>query len=374
MKINLVLIPFIIIFGLLMSGQDNKRNRGFYIVSCSLILLFIAVFRSPEWFEYRYYIDTLTYKELFEANCDLGWKEFWNMVLQSRLGNGPEVDIGYFGIMAIFGRLTHSYYFFSFFTDLFFFIPLCIILYRYGTSMQQLIFAFVFFISFMLTGLIGGGRQTIAIGFDLMAFLCVIDRKKWKAILFFLIGFSIHKSSLVFLIPLLMIWFNVNPKILKIIHIVCFALVPLALVISGQIIVFFGNLSGVERYANYGAEVHGGATTFIILIEFLSLFCLVSIKKADLQNNSYIRFFYVMAPLFTIFAPLIIANGAMIRLSAYYHYFLVLLVPIAINCMFKDKHRNIVYFIAILALAYLTVSDGGMEYYFYWQYPGALNM
>lgn len=374
MKINLVLIPFIIILGLLMSSNDNKHNRGIYIVLCSMVLLFIAVLRSPEWFEYRYHIDTLTYKELFEANCDLGWKEFWNMVSQSRLGNGPEVDIGYFGLMAIMGRLTHSYYIFSFIADLVFFVPFGIILYCYSTCMRQLVFAFVFFISFLLMGFVGGGRQSIAMGFDLMAFLAVIDRKKWRAILFFLAGVTIHFSSLLFLIPLLMIWFNVKPKTLKIIHIICFALVPLVLIFPGQIVVFMGSLSGVERYANYGVEVQGGATTFIVLIELLSLFCLLSIKKNDMQNNPYIRIFYVMVPLFTIIAPLIIANGAMIRLSAYYHNFLVLLVPMAIDCMFKEKDRRIVYIIAILALAYLTVSDGGTEYYFYWQYPGVLSM
>lgn len=374
MKINLVLIPFVIILGLLMSGNDNKHNRGVYIVLCSMVLLFIAVLRSPEWFEYRYGIDALSYKELFETNCDLGWRGFWNMVYQSRLGNKTEVDIGYFGLMAIIGWLTHSYYLFSFIADLIFFIPFGIMLYRCSTSMRQLVFAFVFFISFLMIGFIAGGRQSFAMGFDLMAFLGVLDRKKWKAIVFLLIGVTIHFSSLLFLIPLLMIWFKVKPKAIKTIHVICLALVPLVLVFPDQIIVLMGNLSGVERYANYGMEVQGGATTFVVLIEILSLFCLVSIKKTDMQYNPYICAFYVEIPLFTIFAPLIIANGTMIRLSAYYHNFLVLLVPMAIDCMFKEKDRKIVYFIAIITLAYLTVYGGGTEYYFYWQFPRALNM
>lgn len=374
MKIYIYLIVFVILLGLLMSTKDNEHNRGHYIVFCSVVLLFIAVFRSPEWFADKYSIDSLSYKEMFEVNYDLGWKEFWNMVNQSRSGDGLAVDIGYYGLMAIMGFFTRSYYVFSFITDLIFFVPFGIILYRYSNSMRQLIFAFVFFIAFLLTGFIGGGRQCFAMGFDMMSMLAVIDRKKLRAILCFLLGLTIHFSSLLFLIPLLMIWFNIKPKTLKIIHGICFALVPLVLIIPGQIIVFLGNLSGVERYSNYGMEIQGGATTFIVLIELLSLFCLFSIKKTDLQEKPSIRYFYVMAPLFTVLAPLIFANGAMIRLSAYYHNFLVLLLPMAIDCMFIEKNRNIIYFIVIVSLAFLTVSDGGMEYYFFWQYPRGLRM
>lgn len=373
MKIYLILIPFVIIIGLLLSSHDNKRNRELYIALCSMVLLFVAVLRSPEWFFYRYQIDSLSYKELFEASCDLNWKGFWNLVYQSRLGDGPEIDVGYFGFMALIGWLTRSYYVFSFVADLIFFIPFGIILYRYCISMRQLIFAFIFFISFLLMGFVGGGRQNVAMGFDLMALLSVINRNKWKSIVFFLIGVTIHMSSLAFIIPLLLIWFNVNPKTLKIMHVVCFSFVPLVLIIPSQIVGFLGNFSGVGRYANYGMEAQGGATTFVVLMEFLSLFCLVSIKKNDIQRNPAIHFFYTMVPLFTIIAPLIIANGTMIRLSSYYHTFLALLVPMAIDCMFTEKNRNIIYFVAIATLTYLTLKDGGTEYYFYWQYPGNMG-
>jgi len=46
----------------------------------------------------------------------------------------------------------------------------------------------------------------------------------------------------------------------------------------------------------------------------------------------------------------------------YYHIFLVFLVPFAIDCIAKRRYRNIIYFIAIGALVFLTVSGGGMRY------------
>ena len=130
-----------------------------------------------------------------------------------------------------------------------------------------------------------------------------------------------------------------------------------------------GNTVGMEKYAEYGANaVQGGSETFIFLIEALSLFTLFAIKNKDLLANRNVRIFYVMAPLLTFFAPLIISNGSMIRISLYYHLFLALLVPFAIDCAFGKKNSGAVYAIAIGALSFLTLAGGGgITYYFFWQ-------
>ena len=129
-----------------------------------------------------------------------------------------------------------------------------------------------------------------------------------------------------------------------------------------------GESVGMEKYADYGrGTIQGGTTTFIFLIEMLSLFCLVAIQKQNLIRNATIRLFYTMAQLLTYFAPLIRSNGSMIRISLYYHVFLVFLVPIAIDCITNQSNRNLMYYIAIGVLAFLTVSSSGMTYYFYWQ-------
>lgn len=94
-----------------------------------------------------------------------------------------------------------------------------------------------------------------------------------------------------------------------------------------------GNLSGLDKYSEYGeGEIQGGATFFIILKESLSFLILFSISKFNLKVSFPIKTFYVMAPLFTIFAPLIQVNGAMIRITLYFSLFLCLLVPYAIDC------------------------------------------
>lgn len=369
MHINIILLAFIIVFGLVMIYTgDNKKNRLTYIICCGVILVLVAALRSPDWMTFKYNIDTLSYKNDFDDISEISWLDIWGYANQRYVGGQGDYDVGFIGLMKFISIFTGSFYIFSIIADLLFFIPFCIILYRYSTNIRQLIFAFVFYVALVQIFMFGGARQMFAIGFDLMAFIAVTDRKKWRAIFFLLIGVLIHFSSFLFVIPLLLIWFNVKPKKLKTFHALCFISFPIVLLFPQQLILFMGAIVGMEKYSNYGmGEIQGGATTFIFLIELLSLFCLFAFKKKDLENDSSVRFLYVMAPLFTLFAPLIYADGSMIRVSLYYHLFLSLLVPYGLEYMFKENNKILVYSIAILGLTILTLSGGGVEYYFFWQ-------
>lgn len=369
MHINLILVPLIIVLGLLLGAHDTLRHRRVYIVFCIAILAFVAAMRSPEYMTGTYGIDTLNYKHMFEQTLDLGWSDLWESVLERYVYGTSESDIGFVGLQKLISLVTDDFYVYSLLADLLFFVPFGIILYRYATSMKQLIFAFVFYVSLVQVFFLGGARQIFAIGFDLMALLAVLDKRKILTVVLFIVGVSFHFSSILFAIPLLMIWFDASPKLLKLMHILCFVLFPIILLMPNQIIVFMGGLVGMEKYSAYGeGAIQGGATTFIVLIELLSLFCLIAIKKRNLIENASIRNFYVMVPLFTILAPLIQSNGSMIRIALYYYLFLVLLVPYALDCMFTKRDRAWAYVITIGALSYLTLSGGGTKYYFFWQY------
>lgn len=369
MQINLFLIPFVIILGLLFANSDNKINRRLYIILCSAVLIFVAAMRNPEFFTDTYSIDSSNYKYMFENTYDMGWDEFFATAYMRYFGKGADdSDIGYIALNKIIGLFTHDFAFFSLLADLLFFVPLGIVLYRYSTNMYAVIFAFVYYISLIQVNLIGGGRQMFAIGLDIMALLAVVDKKRLRAAIFFLLGVTIHFSSFMFLAPLLMIGYGMSAKSLKTIHIICFALFPLVFAMPGELISFMGETSGIERYADYGKKaIQGGANTFIFLVELLSLFCMIAIKKKDILENKSIQMFYVMTPFLTFFAPLVRANGTMIRIALYYSIFLMLLVPYGIDCSTNTSNRKSFYLVAIGALSFLALMGGGMTYYFYWQ-------
>ncbi len=369
MHINLILIPFVIILGLLFSWNDIRRSRRNYILVCSVALLLVAALRSPEYMTNTYNIDTLNYRGYFEQVFDMDWNEFQRLFYLRYFAGADDYDVGFVALNKLISLFTHEFWIYSLIADLLFFVPFGIILYRYCTKSSQIMFAFVFYISLVQIFFLGGARQMFSLGFDLMAMLAVIDKKRIRAIIFFLIGMTIHFSSLLFALPLLAIWFNLKPSLLKVLHAICFIVFPVVLAFPNQTIQFMGNTVGMEKYAEYGANaVQGGSETFIFLIEALSLFTLLAIKNKDLLANRNVRIFYVMAPLLTFFAPLIISNGSMIRISLYYHLFLALLVPFAIDCAFGKKNSGAVYAIAIGALSFLTLAGGGgITYYFFWQ-------
>lgn len=365
MHINLFLVPFVIILGLLFGNNDTKRNRRLYIYICSAVLLFVAAMRSPEWIAYSYGIDTLAYKETYENTLDMNWDGFWTSVYQRYVLGIGDSDMGYFGLILLVGLFTHNFAIFSLIADLLFFIPFCIILYRYCSRTSQIMFAFIYYLALIQVFFLGGARQMFAIGFDLMAMLAIINNKTLKAGILFLIGLTFHMSSFMFLFPLLMLWKGLSPKTLKMLHIVSFLIIPVAFVASNSVIGFLGDLSGMERYSAYQEGDLIGTFIFVTLIEALSFFCLLAIKTQDMNNYQYLRYFYVMAPFITFFG--VISKGTLIRIALYYHLFLTILVPFALERLFKEKDRKIAYIITIGVLALMTIFSNNAEYYFYWQ-------
>ncbi len=368
MNINFFLVPFVIILGIFFGNNDTKVGRRHYIWLCSAVLIFVAAMRSPEWTAYSYGIDTMSYKNNFENSFYLDWDSFGASVYQRYVGGDSEGDIGYTGLTLLIGLFTHDFAIFSLIADLLFFIPFGLLLYRYCNRIIQITFAFVFYIALLQVFFLGGGRQMYAIGFDLMALLATFDRKKKQTVAFAMLAITIHFSAILFVIPLVIIWLNAKAQILKTLHLISLLLFPIVLAFPNQVIVFMGESVGMKKYADYGrGAVVGGAVTFIFLILLLSFFCYIIIKKRDLLHNEILRKFYVMAPMMTLFAPLIHSNGTMIRISLYYHMFLSLLVPFAIECFDSKGNRQYAYYVVIGGLAFLTLINSGAEYYFFWQ-------
>ena len=367
MPINIFLVPLIIIVGFLLSQKDNRDTRKLYIVICIAVLNFIAAMRSPEWMTDQYGIDSTNYKEYFEEYHEKDWNGMLIDVYLRYFGGEGDGDIGFVIINKIISLFTNSFYVYSLIVNLIFFIPFGKILYRYSTNIYQIMFAFVFFIAMIMVFFYAGARQIFAVGFDMMALIGLLDRKIKKTLVIYAIGISIHFSSILFIIPLVMIWLDVKPNMLKKVHLICLMLFPVVLLFSNQLISYMGNFIGMDKYAKYGDDAaQGGTSTFIIIIELLSLFLFVSIKRMDLIRNETLRNFYVMVPLFTFFAPLIYTNGSMIRISLYFYLFIFLLMPYSIECMFKQKDCKLPYSVAIGVLALYAIYTG-YDYYFFWQ-------
>ena len=366
MQIGYFLQAFVILGGILLGIRDSKKNRGIFILLCSAMFLFVGSMRSPEWFTSMYGIDTYSYHLLFEQVFDMDWQEFMTRAAYRYLTGQGEDDIGFLGLRWIISFVTHDFAIYSLIIELLFFVPFGLLLYRYSTAMRQVIFAYMFYYALVHVFILAGGRQMFALGVDVLAVMSMMEDHKWRSLVLLFIGMTFHLSSALVAIPIILIWLDVKPWSLKMLHILSFILFPIVYLYPNEIIRFMGNSIGMEKYADFGkGAIAGGANSFIILLGLLSLIIFVAIRSKQLSTNKVIKSLYVMAPLFTFFGPLINSNGSMIRITLYLYIYIVLLFPFSMDILFKDKERNMAYIIAIGALAFL--SGGGLEYYFYWQ-------
>ncbi len=363
MSINLYIFPIIIFLGVFLGSVDNARNRKIFIIIVSLLLMLETSLRSLSVGS-----DTASYYEIFYIIQTMSWPEIWNEFMGRYFYGTSDSDIGYTILQRFIYAFTNSWQIFVFAANLIFFIPLGKLMYRYSSSMIQLVFAYVLYVSMFHIISLSGARQLYAIGFTILAFL-YMDRGKYAwSVVCVLLGTTIHMSIFIFLLPLILS--RLNPKYLKTVHLISFAMVPVVLLFTNQIIVLMGSAIGVDRYVQYGMdEVQGGATTFITLLLVVSLFCYIAINKSDLIKSRSLSNLYLMLPLFTFFGPLIYSNGSMIRISMYFHLYMMLLIPLAVNRFFKGFERTVVYSIIILVLMMLSLRGGGLIYHFYWQEP-----
>lgn len=360
MNIFLFLIPVEIILGLFCSGRQGRKC---YIIIMTLILMTLIGLRSETkgFFEGS---DVTNYYWMFQNTANSSWNELWQLLLVNLATSG---DVGFLLLQKLIGIFTSSFYVYSFIASGLFLIPFGVFLYRYSTNTKQLMFAYVFFCMMMFVHLMSGARQYFAMGIVWMAYLCFLQEKYTKTIVFMLLASTIHFSSIIFMLPMLMSIFIRKAQTLKMVHLVSLFLVPVVYAMASSIIVFMGNFVGSEKYADYGsAEIGSGANTFILMMVILSVLCFVAINRRVLTSNEFIRKLYCMVPCFTFFAPLINADGAMIRLSEYFHLFLVLLVPSSVELLFNKNSQNVAYVVLIGGLSVLAIMSS-RTYYFFWQ-------
>lgn len=356
--INYYIFPFILLLGLLLSNNNSPKTRYIYIVLVILVLMLECAFRGLSVGS-----DTSNYYYMFFHMSEMSWGEVRDSFVGRYVYGTDENDIGYTVMVKAISTLTSSWSTFVFIAQLTFFVPLGILLYRHTTKMIELVFAFVLYVSLFHIIALSGGRQLYAIGLCIAALLFYEQNKKRYSIICMGCAILIHMSALLFILPYLLNKFNGN--VVKKIHVISFLLVPFVLLTTNQIISYMGNMVGSEKYAEYGMyAAKGGTETFIALLLLMSLFCYISISKKTLEEAPLIKTLYVMAPLFTFFGPLIYSNGTMIRVSMYFHIFLMILIPMSINCYFKNSQR--VYYFTIAVLIFLAMRGGGMEYKFIW--------
>lgn len=362
MNISLILNLVVVAFGFrfLFLGNSNA-NRKTYICICFAFLVFCNAFKGLSVGS-----DTQVYYQQYVECNMLSWSEIWNNFIRTYWYGQGDYDEGYNIYTKIVQLFSKDFIFFMFFSSMITVIPFGIILYKYCDHITKLMFAFVFYVTLIYNGGNMLSRQQIASAFLFMSFLYVLKNRYFWSFGFIAIAYFMHKSSVIFAVVPLIAKFA--PKMTKSFHTISFLLIPIFILFSSQILILAAGLLGSDRYATYAETEFVGGITFVVLMEILSLICLLGFKKDYLQQNDLARKIYIMAPFFTIFAPLILRDGVFIRLSKYFHVFLAVMVPMAFDQIIKKSSINTVLFVTISILVIYTYISSG-KYYFIWQEP-----
>lgn len=360
MWVQIIVFSLIVLFFYAYQGKTDNKSRKSYIVICSLILLLKAALRSVTIGR-----DTSHYAGYFYDSKNTPWSELWDAFFNRyQIVSGYE-DVGYSIIQKVFSTFIPDFNLFTFcIQGLLFYWPLGVLIFRYSKDTLQILFAYVLMNALFMGLPMANARQVYAIGMCIWAFIYLSKKQYWKTALFIIMGYFIHASALLFLLPVTLSFIKVNG--IKALSIAGFALSFVVLAMPNTIILFMANMIESEKYAGYAMdEVQGGALIYIILSLLLCLFCMISFFKQK-QINYEMKNWYVMIPLTAFFAPLIYSNGSMIRITMYFQIFFLLLVPYAIDEWFPTKDRRTWYFLFLAILIILSVSTAG-DYRFFWE-------
>lgn len=367
MDIRYILFFLIIIVGFFMGqkynnldAQKNYIQRKRYVIFCSLLIIFESCLRG-----YSVGNDTFPYYEEFQIVKSASWDQIFYRFIETK--EGTEKDPGFWVLVKLFQLFSNSFRLFLFAIGIWFFYPFGKILLRITKDFKQLTFAFVLFVALFNIVVLSGIRQQIATGFSFFVFLALCDKKYYKAVIWGLIGATIHISSVVFaaLVPLAFFksW-------LKKIHIASIALIPVVIAFGGPMSLYFASFSPNETYSMYGAHAaDNGSLNYVLCMTAASVFALISLKKNFINSDICNTYLYATLPMATFLAPLIMQGPSLIRLGQYFTLFFMVIIPKSIVVFTKsDSNRTTIYVLAICFLMIMSLKSG-FNYYFWFTDP-----
>ncbi len=360
MDIKVLLLFIIFLGGWFFSSQGNTpKNRKNYIIFVMILFTMESCLRGLSVGS-----DTTNYYYMFQSAGAEDWTSIWRAMKERYIDMTGTKDVGFVVYNKLIYMLWPNFSFMLFISALTFFVPFGRLLNRYTKDFSQLIFIFVLYVVLFNMIAMSGVRKEIALGFTVWAFMFYVDKDYKRCAICVFLGTLIHMTTLLFLlIPAIGL---LKKKFLRLFHISAFVLIPFVIAFSSPIIMLMAETSGNEKYSVYGeGEAQGGATTFTLLIEMISLFCFYAFRRIDFSKQKFMSKLYIMLPCFTFFAPLITNNGSMIRISQYFHLYIVLLLPYAIDMCFENK-RQPIYAVLILCLLILGFSTESQPYSFIW--------
>lgn len=359
MDIRIIIYALIFIFGFAFSTHNsNKKSREYLIKLYSIIFILESCLRGTSVGP-----DTFGYFLEFESVKNATWNSVLEAFPKAYI-YGEGKDPGFHVLIYLLQSIYVEWQFFLFIIACLFFIPFGMIIYRNTTKGIQIVFAYTLYLALFNIVALSGIRQQIATSLCFISVLLLQKNKEKSALLIILAASTIHISAVLFLS---LIFFNrLKPKLLKTTHLIAILLIPVVLAFSQYIVAFLGGMMTFDYYTVYGERTPEMVTpVFVILVDGISILCYFFLDKIFISQSGN-KLFYAMLPMLTILVPLIVLDGAMIRMSQYFTLFLPLIIQSTIEYKFGNTSINRTTYLVAIGVLTMLALNSSFNYTFFW--------
>lgn len=330
----------------------NYSRRKKYCILAGAIWILISGLRSLS-----VGADTYGYYQSFES---VKFESFESLLAKFLL-NRPWLEVvrdpGYYLLVKIFQFFSGDNRVFLLFIATVFMIPFAFYVLRDSENpmLSFLLYSTLFYSFFSITG----QRQTIATALAvLIGDKFIKERKLIPFLLLVLIASTIHRSSLIFLPFYFMAEFPITKKA----PLIWTPLFILSFIFRAQIKDFLIDESG--SYASFAGTYNGAGTpvfTVLLVIILILAFLTIQIDR-DIERHKRLYNGLFAAMLFT---PLTWLNPSAMRIVQYFSLYLVLLLPVIVNRLFKKETRTQAV-AAIILILFILLIRTNPSYSFFW--------
>lgn len=348
-----IIIGYIFILSLMkILLPSSKRTNQIFVVVAGLGLFTISTLRNID-----FGFDTKAYILKFNSLSTTSLGELWN-----NFSNNYGKDPFFYFVSKIIKDLGFNDRMWLAIIAAFFCLAIFKLIYNYSAdpfiSVVTLISLGYFF--FSLTGL----RQTIALGFVVLAYKYLRDRKLVVFLILIIIGALFHSTALIFLIAYPLAYMKVGLRQIVIIGVSLFLIIVFKDKVNAFLAFF---LADSERYSSF---LNSNSTLSLsgFFIQFIIfLFCLIYKKEVIKKNEKNITYYNLLF-LGILFQALSLVIAEFFRMSMYFSIFSIILIPLVLK-VDSNKYRNVlVYFYVLAALiAYIFWSQKFEDFIFLWQ-------
>lgn len=334
------------------SINTNDRAKKMFLLCCGVCLFIMIAFRN----RYVGSVDSNNY-----YNNWLLLRQYSFAELKLYLETNPMED-GYLFLVWVLSHIIAEPQFLFVITGLLFAIAVCRFIYKNSEDVQL---SFIMFIClglyvFMAQGL----RQALAMSICLFAFEYCKTRKPIRFVLLVLLAMLFHKTAIVFVIVYLMYYLKMN-----MVNYIAATAAGLVVLVFSSYISQIGNLLFEREYET--AVEGGGFVAVLIYIIILCAACIFASQKK--KNKNFVMFFYMTFVGFVTYLLRYTSVNAAERISYYFQFGQIILLPSVINNFDKSARliiKIVVIILSIFLFIYRLSSSNLLDYYFFWQeYP-----